>query len=88
MQYGAPPPAQDGSSLVLCLVIFLIVLLLFRGVQNQRTCVVYAQSKLPPVSYAELPPTVRATDIGSPTTDLGSPTTDLGSPAAATYSSY
>lgn len=68
--YHTQASANDGSGLVLCLVIFFILMLLFRGVQNRRSCMVYQAP--PPVSYAErpLPSPAKATkaELGGPPT--------------------
>lgn len=59
MYAAAPPPQDDYSGAVLCLVIFLMLMLIFRGAQNRRNCVVYLQDDapgVPEVSYAETPP--------------------------------
>ena len=79
----APAPANtdNASSLVLCLVVFLVVMLLFRGVQNRRTCAAYTQEDVPVTSYVELPQrsSVARSSGASP---------ELGSPSTAAYSSY
>jgi hypothetical protein len=63
-------PQSDYSGVVLCVAIFLILMLLFRGVQNRRNCVVYAQDDdLPATSYVEIPPAPkkRKRELGGPT---------------------
>ncbi len=62
-------PQSDYSGVVLCVAIFLILMLLFRGVQNRRNCVVYAQDDLPATSYVEIPaaPKKRKRELGGPT---------------------
>ena len=74
MYHTQASASNDGSGLVLCLVIFFILMLLFRGVQNRRNCVVY-QSPPPPVSYAERPLPRPATAANTAKAELGSPPT-------------
>lgn len=78
--YYSAPPQDDYSGAVLCLVIFLILMLIFRGAQSRKNCIVYLQddSPAPPVvSYAETPkvpdtpkeitPKQRPRELGNPT---------------------
>ena len=75
--YGAAPPAQeDGSSALLCLVIFLMVLLVFRGAHNVRTCEIVVVPEAQ--SYVELPAATADTPAGG----------ELKSPPVACYSAY
>lgn len=76
--YATPAPQDDYSGVVLCLVIFLMLMLIFRGTQYRRNCVIYLQDdeeiEVAEVSYAEVPPVDTATQDGQPP-ELGNPTT-------------
>ena len=80
-------PGGDSSGLggfVLCLVIFLILVMLFRGVRGRQECVIYTtgsgQDAAPPVvTYAE------KQHATAPTRDAAGQVVEAWAPGAATY---